>query len=91
MVREDPKKIQEQVQKQDDEFYGEEAVGGHAAGLETDDNAADPLAKYLGRKPSEILDIAEDIDDQEKNLHSLLVGDDDSEEQDEDDENLDDL
>jgi len=81
MVREDPKKIAEQVQKQDDDYYGEEAASGHAAGLETDDDADEALEDFIGNKPEpeEDLNIAKEVDEDE---HSLTPPDDSVEEQD---------
>lgn len=83
MVREDPKKIAEQVQKQDDDYYGEEAAGGHAAGLETDDDADEALEDFIGNKPSEELNIAKEVDEDEESLTPLANS---SEEQDQEED-----
>ena len=78
MVREDPRKIAEQVQKQDDEFYGEETAVGSSPRPDSDDDTEEVLEDFIGKKPTKELNIAEEIDEEEDDLHSLPIDDDDS-------------
>lgn len=68
MVRQDPTKIEEELRKDDDEFYGDEATGGTNEDLEADDNVDTRFTEVTGEEhhDDEPLDIAKEVDDAEE-------------------------
>ncbi len=72
MSKPNPQDIDEKVKKQNDEFYGEETVGGTEEGLERDDDTEEALEKVIGNKPQGTL--AEEIDKDEMAIAKGLKG-----------------
>jgi len=58
--------IKKELKEEQKEFYGEEAVGGHMQGLDTDDNASEALEDFIGIKPSKTLNIEREIEKDKK-------------------------
>ncbi len=50
MARDSVKDIKKEIQKENNEFYGEETPGGHQAGLDTDNDTERTVRKVLGKK-----------------------------------------
>lgn len=48
MARDSVKDIKKEIQKENDEFYGEETVGGSQAGLDSDNDASEAVKKISG-------------------------------------------
>lgn len=73
MPKPKPEEIDEKVKKQNDEFYGEETVGGSNQGLETDDDTEEAVEKVIGNKPggNEEFEIAEEVDKDEKDIAGI--------------------
>ena len=66
MPKPDPKKIEKELKKQEDEFSGEETLGGSNEGLEKDDDTNEGFQKTFGNEPEKT--IAEEIEEDEKDL-----------------------
>lgn len=98
MVRQDPTKIEEELRKDDDEFYGDEATGGTNEDLEADDSVETRFKEVTGDEhhDDEPLDIAKEVDEAEEiELHqgndADLVEEEEAEEEDEKEMDDDDL
>lgn len=63
MVKPSADDIKKEVEEQDDEVYGDESFGGHAADLESDDDVDKIREAYMGDKlkENEELDLASEI------------------------------
>jgi hypothetical protein len=93
MVREDPTKVLDELRKDDDEYYGDEATGGTNEDLEADDSVDKRFTEVTGdeQHDDEPLDIAKEIDEAEEiELHqgndADLVEEEEEEKELEDDE-----
>lgn len=60
--------IKKQLKKQDNDFYGDQAAGGHNGGSddETFSEADKPLEEFSGEKATDFLDVEGLIEDAEK-------------------------
>lgn len=54
MARDSVKDTKKEIKKQNDEFYGEETVGGSQAGLDTDNDASTAIKKISGSASKKI-------------------------------------
>lgn len=54
MARDSVKDIKKEIKKENDEFYGEETVGGSQAGLDSDNDASSAIKKISGAASEKI-------------------------------------
>lgn len=66
MTHQDPKKTDDQVIQQDNQFYGDQTISGQNPDPASDDNAADALEEVLGNTPEK--PIGEEINQDEEEL-----------------------
>lgn len=71
MAKQKLKDIKDELEKEDDEFYGDEARGGHMEGLETDDDTIEAVNEDLGTdlKPGEEFNLGDEIEKAEEDQH----------------------
>ena len=67
MVREDPQKVNKQLKKDEDQYYGDATISGSSPDPESDDNADDAMEDVTGEpQGDEPLNIAKHIEEDEE-------------------------
>ena len=68
MTLQDPKKIQEELDQEDNEFYGDETASGTNPAPGSDTDTSETLKDVIGESPKHNENIGEEINKDEKDL-----------------------
>jgi hypothetical protein len=82
MVKQKADDVKKEVEEQEDEFYGDATISGTAPDPSSDDDVDEVVKEVTGEKPEQFepVGIAEEVDEDEKALHTKPEGEEESEE-----------
>jgi len=63
MTKQNAKRIDEQLKRDEDEYSGEGTVSGSSPDPESDDNTSDNLAQVIGNQPKQKFNIGDEINE----------------------------
>lgn len=80
MTRQDADEVKKEVEKQKEEFYGDEAMGSGSPAPETDDDTSEMMKEVVGHEPKNRDDtIAKEVNEAEESRRGVEPHEDEEE------------